>query len=83
MTFGYRIFKTSILKEIRWEEAKHPFFFETIVKPLRLGHSVAEVPSPWKARTEGESQNTFWRNFEYFKVGFRVLGMSKNDILKH
>ena len=33
MTFGYRGFKTSIIKNIDWENYKHSFFFETIIKP--------------------------------------------------
>jgi glycosyltransferase involved in cell wall biosynthesis len=82
LTFAYRIFKTDIVKRIRWQELRHPFLFETIIKPLRLGYSVAEIPSPWAARKEGESQNTFWGNFEYFKIGFRVLRMSQSDLLK-
>ncbi len=83
MTFAYRIFKTEILKKIQWEELRHPLLFETIIKPLKLGYKVKEIPSSWKARTEGESQNTFMRNFVYFRIGLRVLFMSKNKILKH
>lgn len=82
LTFAFRIFKTDIVKKIKWEELRHPFFLETIIKPLRLGYRVAEIPSPWAARTEGESQNTFWRNFEYFKIGLRVLWMPKKAMLK-
>jgi hypothetical protein len=82
LTYAYRIFKTDIVKRIRWDELRHPFLFETILKPLRLGYSVAEIPSPWEARKEGESQNTFWRNFEYFRIGFRVLFMSQQSMLK-
>lgn len=82
MTFAYRIFRTSILKEIEWEELKHPFLFETIIKPLRIGYHVREIPSPWSARREGVSQNTFLTNFLYFRIGLRVLFMSKNKICK-
>ena len=82
LTFAYRIFKTEIVKRIKWEELRHPFLFETIIKPLRLGYRVAEIPSPWAARREGESQNTFWRNFDYFRIGFRVLRMPQDSMLK-
>lgn len=75
MTYGFRLFPTSLVKSIRWEELRHPFLFETIVKPLRLGVKVAEVPSSWRARTEGESQNPFFRNFAYFRTGLRARFM--------
>ena len=51
MTFAYRIFPTKLVQSIRWEELRHAFLFETLVKPLRLGIEVIEIPSGWKART--------------------------------
>lgn len=81
MTFGYRILPTHLTKSIRWEELRHPFVLETIVKPLRLGVPVVEVPTSWTARVEGESVNPFMRNFEYFRPGLRVRFMSRDAIL--
>ena len=84
MTFGYRILPTHLTREIEWEELRHPFVLETIVKPLRLGVPVVEVPTSWTARVEGESVNPFMRNFEYFRPGLRVRFMSRASILgKH
>ncbi|RFM23055.1 MAG: glycosyltransferase [Candidatus Thermochlorobacter aerophilum] len=82
MTYAYRIFPTKLVQSIQWEELKHPFLLETIVKPLRLGVKVKEIPAIWKARTEGESQNTFFANFVYFRIGFRARFMPKSKILK-
>ena len=59
-----------------------PVLFETIIKPLRLGTQVIEIPTKWEARKEGESQNTFMRNFEYFRIGIKGLFYSKKKILK-
>jgi hypothetical protein len=70
------------VRSIRWEELKHPFLFETIVKPLRLGVEVVEVPSTWRVRTEGVSHNTFLTNFFYFRIGLRTLFMPRRKILK-
>ncbi|MFH1826775.1 MAG: glycosyltransferase family 2 protein [bacterium] len=81
MTYGYRLFPTALVQSIKWEELRHPFLFETIVKPLRLGVEVIEVPTPWKARDEGESQNTFWRNFEYFRIGIKTRLYSKQRVI--
>lgn len=72
LTYGYRIFPTRLIQAIAWEELRHPFLFETVLKPLRLGVHVYEIPAVWKARTEGTSQNTFARNFEYFKIGLKT-----------
>jgi hypothetical protein len=82
MTFGYRIFPSILVKSIHWEEVRHPLLFETLLKPLRLGVKVKEIPSSWKARQEGTSANTFFRNFEYFKTGIKILFYNRNKILK-
>ena len=72
-----------LLQAIEWEELRHPFLFETMVKPLRLGVRVTEIPGIWRARTEGESQNTFFRNFEYFRIGLRVRFASAQSLLRN
>lgn len=82
LTYAYRIFPTPLLKAIAWEELKHPFFLETVIKPLKLGIKVYEIPTLWKARTEGESQNPFLNNFLYFRIAFRVWLSSRRKILR-
>ena len=80
MTFGYRIFPSKLMKGIKWEELKHPFFLETALKPLRLGVKFMEVPAKWKARTEGESVNGFFANFKYFRTAWHNRFMKPSDI---
>ncbi len=58
LTYAYRIFPTPLIHAIKWEELKHPFFLETIIKPIKLGVKVIEIPTVWRCRTEGESQNS-------------------------
>jgi hypothetical protein len=82
MTFAYRIFPTKLVQSIHWEELRHAFLFETLVKPLRLGVQVIEIPSAWKARSEGKSQNSFFLNFVYFRTGIRTRFASRQSILK-
>jgi hypothetical protein len=82
MTFAYRSYPTGLVQSIRWEELRHPFLFEAIVNPLRLGVPVIEVPSTWHARVEGESQNPFFHNFQYFGIGLKARFMSRTRILK-
>ncbi len=82
MTYGYRIFPTKLVQAIQWEELRHPFNLESMIKPLRLGVPAMEIPSVWAPRQEGESQNPFFRNFEYFRTGFKVRFASRNSLLK-
>jgi glycosyltransferase involved in cell wall biosynthesis len=82
LTYGYRIFPTDLVRSINWEETKHPFFLETALKPLRLKVPFTEIPVKWVARIEGESQNTFFQNFAYFKTEFHIRFMRKKDILR-
>jgi glycosyltransferase involved in cell wall biosynthesis len=82
MTFGYRIFPTRLIAAIKWEELRHPFLFETLIKPLRLGVEIEEIPGFWRGRTEGESQNTFARNFAYFGIGLRTRFASPRRMLR-
>ncbi len=57
-TFGYRLFPTKLVQAIRWEGLRHEFLLETVLKPLRLGVEVVEVPTLWRPREDGESQNS-------------------------
>jgi hypothetical protein len=67
---------------IQWDEFKHPFLLESLLKPLRLGVKTIEIPAIWRPRKEGESQNTFLGNFPYLAVGVRIRLMSRASILK-
>ena len=83
MTFGYRIFTTKLVNSINWEELKHPFFLETLLKPVKLGVKVHEIPTEWVARLEGESQNSFWATFKYLRIAFKVKFEKRSKILKN
>lgn|SRR6185369_6733523 len=79
MTFGFRIMPTALAQAILWEEVRHPFNLECMIKPLRLGIAAREIPTIWHPRIEGESQNPFFRNFEYFRIGFKARFANKNS----
>ena len=83
LTYAFRIFPTALVQAIAWEELKHPFFLETVLKPLRLGVRVREVPAWWKARSEGASQNPFWYNFVYLRIALRVRFRSPERLWRH
>jgi glycosyltransferase involved in cell wall biosynthesis len=81
LTLAFRIFRIEWVKKIRWEELKHPFLLETILKPMRLGATIAEVPTVWRAREDGASHNTFWQNFVYFRIALKTRLRSRHDFL--
>jgi glycosyltransferase involved in cell wall biosynthesis len=81
LTFAFRIFRTKWVKNIRWEELKHPFLLETVLKPMRLGATIAEIPAVWRAREEGVSHNTFWQNFVYFRITVKTRFTAKRRLL--
>jgi len=70
-TFGFRLFPTALVQQIRWEGLRHEFLLETVLKPLRLGVEVVEVPTRWRARQEGDSQNSLANQARYVPVLFR------------
>jgi hypothetical protein len=81
LTYAYRVYRTEIVKEIRWEENGFPFLFETILKPLRLGYHAAEVKAPWMARTEGASHNSFAQTAKYAVTGLHIRFQSTKTMV--
>jgi glycosyltransferase involved in cell wall biosynthesis len=82
LTFGFRIFKIEWVKNIEWEELRHPLLLETVLKPLRLGARVVEIPCVWHARVEGESHNSFLLNFLYFRIALKTRFRTKEELLR-
>jgi len=50
------------------------------IMPTGLAQAIRwEIPTIWNPRIEGESQNPFFRNFEYFRIGFKARFANKNS----
>ena len=80
LTYGYRAYKVSVIKEINWEETRHPFFFEAILKPLRLGYKIAEVDVPWdtfSSRKASTGRAKPLDLFTYIRTGLRIRFLAK------
>lgn len=73
LSFGFKIMKTEISKNIRWEGVRHEIATETTLKPIRLGYKVGEVPTVWVRRICGSSKNWMLANVSYIKIAFRIL----------
>ena len=72
LTFAYRLYRRDVLEGIRWEELGHPFLLECLLKPLRFGARVVEVPCRWRCRDEGESAGSFRQMLQYVPLAIRV-----------
>ena len=80
LTYGYRAYKTSVVKDIIWEESRHPFFFEAILKPIRLGYRIAEVNVPWDTFSTRKSSIGRAKPidlFAYIRTGLRIRFLSQ------
>jgi glycosyltransferase involved in cell wall biosynthesis len=73
MTYGYRMYRYSAISQIQWTQNNHAFFFESILRPLKLGLRIVEIPAKWVARTEGHSKLMMRDYLGYFKVGFGIF----------
>ncbi|HTU91545.1 MAG TPA: glycosyltransferase 87 family protein [Gemmataceae bacterium] len=73
LTYGFKLIRAELVRGLDWQGTLHEIACETTLKPIRLGVSVAEVPSKWTARTQGASKNTFWRNFRYVSTAISLL----------
>jgi dolichol-phosphate mannosyltransferase len=73
LTFGFKILSKEIARAIPWEGTLHEIYIETTVKPIARGYSIEQIPSVWVGRTEGQSVNTFFRNFRYVRMAFKTL----------
>jgi dolichol-phosphate mannosyltransferase len=73
LTYGFKILSKKMTESISWEGTLHEICIETTVKPIKQGFKMEQVPSVWVGRKEGQSVNTFFRNFRYVRTAFRVL----------
>ena len=82
LTFAYRVYPSKLIKKLKLQENRHPILLETALIPIRLGVKFIEIPSRWRSRLEGNTNNTFLRNFVYILTGFRIFFSSNKKLLK-
>jgi len=73
LSLGYKMLKSSVVKNIQWEGRFHEIATETTLKPIRYGYTVLEVPTKWTKRGAGKSKNKFRYNFRYVFMALKVL----------
>lgn len=72
LTFGFRLYPIQAVKDAQWSTANFAFLLESILRPLASGYEVIEIPTVWKARTEGKSNNSWRYYITYFKVAAEI-----------
>ncbi len=80
LTFAYRLYRREVLEGIRWDELGHPLLLECLLKPLRLGARVTEVPCRWQCRREGQSAGSFRQMLQYVPLAIRVRLLRRDRI---
>jgi dolichol-phosphate mannosyltransferase len=73
LTYGFKLMRTELVRNISWEAIYQEIGCETTLKTIRLGIPASEVPTTWRARTEGRSTNNFARNFRYVGMAFSIM----------
>lgn len=81
-TYGYRIYRSEIFRSCIFKEEKHPFFLETLLVPLRLGHKIEEIPVSWTARQEATSLVDYRTILRYFRPIFSVRLSGRGKLLR-
>jgi dolichol-phosphate mannosyltransferase len=73
ITFGYKLIRSEVLRQVNWEYGTHEFCAELLLRPLRLGYTAVEVPTQWVKRPEGDSKMTFMRNFRFVSAAWHIF----------
>lgn len=72
LTNNFKLYRTEIVKGIRWESNDFAINAETGLFPILKGYKIAEVPVSWIERSYGKSSfKVFTLAFSYLKVFWR------------
>ncbi|GEM_PF-237317 len=80
ITYGFRLFPVWAMKSVTCTSTDFSFGVETYLKCLRLGYEFIEVPAVWRAREQGDSQNSYLTKLKYIKTVFRARFTPKSRL---
>lgn len=66
-TYGFRLYRSELLRNYKYHEQRHPFFLETLLVPLRAGYKISEIPVKWVPRVEGQTVVTLPTLISYLR----------------
>jgi hypothetical protein len=72
LTFAYKLGTRELFEAFDWESTGHEIALETTLRPVAAGFRVAEVPTRWRGREEGESHQPFRRNLRHVATAARI-----------
>tara|TARA_Y100001970_G_C14245601_1_gene867977 strand:- start:2018 stop:2746 length:729 start_codon:yes stop_codon:yes gene_type:complete len=67
-TVNYRLYSSSMMKQINFKYLNQSFALESILIPLRKGCRIKEIPYNFVKRNEGISRNNFFNKLKYIKT---------------
>ncbi|MBF0594284.1 MAG: glycosyltransferase family 2 protein [Candidatus Omnitrophica bacterium] len=84
LTYGLKLFRADLIKNMPWECAGHDLCLESILKMIKLGAHIEEVPTQWIKRCEGKSKNNsaVIVLMKYLKIGLEVYFSSISQLRK-
>lgn len=86
ITYGFRLAPVDKTLSVTWEAKGFSIGMETNLKMLRLGYKIIEIPTVWRVRDQGKSQNSFFKKLKYIltvlKVRFSSIDSIKCDSCK-
>ena len=71
-TYAFRAYRKNVIKDIVWTETSHSFFLESLLRPIKNGAKVLEIPGNWTARTEGKRHISRASYFYYVRLAFKL-----------
>jgi len=80
LTFGYNLLKVSVLQNINWQGKKHEITTEMVLKFLKLGYHLEEIPVVWKRRDEGKSALVLVRYLYYPLTALSIFMSPKSSL---
>ena len=82
LTNAVQIVPTELMQKIRWEETNFSRGMEMVLKPLKLGVPIIEIPTDYTGRSEGRSNNSCFELLFYLIASIKIRFMRKKRILK-
>jgi len=79
LTLGFKLGRSDVLQGFAWCGQYHEIGCETTLRPIRAGFRVGQVPTVWRRRKQGTSNNSFMKNFRYVGMALSILAGAKNN----
>lgn len=83
LTNPSQIAPVELYASIKWDSTDYNFMPEMVLKPLRLGIEIIEIPTSCHERREGKSGNSPLKTFAYLKTALKIRFCRRSSLLNH